>query len=103
MDAPDQACIYPWALSTCNQRTTDAQLRGVRIPDVAAGTIIAGSGAGGTIGMVTGDFVEVCGGPDHLASFDSVATCFFIDTAHNIVEYLEVRLPTTISLRCFHQ
>lgn len=25
-----------------------------------------------------------------MASFDCVATCFFIDTAHNIIDYLEV-------------
>jgi hypothetical protein len=24
-------------------------------------------------------------------SFDCVATCFFIDTAHNVIDYLEAR------------
>jgi carnosine N-methyltransferase len=28
--------------------------------------------------------------PECRASFDAVVTCFFIDTAHNILEYLEV-------------
>ena len=41
--------------------------------------------------MVTGDFVPVCSAPEHVGHYDAVATCFFIDTAHNIVEYLSVR------------
>ena len=28
--------------------------------------------------------------PQHAGTFDAVTTCFFIDTAHNIIEYLEV-------------
>uniref|UniRef100_A0A3P9LRM8 Carnosine N-methyltransferase n=1 Tax=Oryzias latipes TaxID=8090 RepID=A0A3P9LRM8_ORYLA len=36
--------------------------------------------------MVAGDFVEVYTEPE---SWDCVATCFFIDTAHNVLEYLE--------------
>ncbi|KAK7933880.1 hypothetical protein WMY93_004776 [Mugilogobius chulae] len=36
--------------------------------------------------MVAGDFAEVYTEPD---SWDCVATCFFIDTAHNVIEYIE--------------
>lgn len=36
--------------------------------------------------MVAGDFLEVYTEPD---SWDCVATCFFIDTAHNVLDYLE--------------
>ncbi|CAL8249948.1 unnamed protein product [Boreogadus saida] len=36
--------------------------------------------------MVAGDFCEVYTEPD---SWDCVATCFFIDTAHNVLDYLE--------------
>ncbi len=28
--------------------------------------------------------------PQHAGAFDCVTTCFFIDTAHNIIEYIEV-------------
>jgi len=38
--------------------------------------------------MVAGEFVM--GYKDQLESWDIVATCFFIDTANNIVEYIEV-------------
>jgi carnosine N-methyltransferase len=40
--------------------------------------------------MCAGDFVEVYGAPDQAGQWDAVATCFFIDTAHNVVEYLEI-------------
>lgn len=46
--------------------------------------------ARGSMGMAAGDFVEVFRHPDFAGAFDAVATCFFIDTAHNVVEYMEV-------------
>lgn len=33
---------------------------------------------------------DVYSAPEMRGSFDAVATCFFIDTAHNVLEYLEV-------------
>ena len=33
---------------------------------------------------------QVYSGPQHAGTYDCVATCFFIDTAHNIIEYLQV-------------
>ena len=33
---------------------------------------------------------EVYSAPSFAAQFDCVATCFFIDTAHNLLEYMEV-------------
>ncbi|XP_048139106.1 carnosine N-methyltransferase-like isoform X3 [Rhodamnia argentea] len=40
--------------------------------------------------MCGGDFVEVYSDPCQVGIWDSVVTCFFIDTAHNIVEYIEI-------------
>nr|CAD1828157.1 unnamed protein product [Ananas comosus var. bracteatus] len=40
--------------------------------------------------MCGGDFVEVYNDESQEASWDSVVTCFFLDTAHNIVEYIEI-------------
>jgi carnosine N-methyltransferase len=87
------ATIHPWALSTSNQRSSGDQLRGVSVPDAPAAALLATPAGGrrGALGMMTGDFVAVCGDEDQREGFDAVVTCFFIDTAHNIVEYLEVR------------
>lgn len=46
--------------------------------------------APGLLSMSAGDFVEVYRSPEYAASFDAVACCFFLDTAHNILEYLAV-------------
>lgn len=42
------------------------------------------------LSMCAGDFEEVYGAPGMRARFDAVATCFFLDTARNVVRYLEV-------------
>mmetsp|Transcript_13828 Transcript_13828/g.39154 ORF Transcript_13828/g.39154 Transcript_13828/m.39154 type:complete len:146 (+) Transcript_13828:204-641(+) len=44
----------------------------------------------GLLSMCGGDFVEVYSDPYYEGAFDCVATNFFIDTAHNVVEYLEI-------------
>lgn len=81
--------IHPWVLSTSNQRSWRDQARRVGIPDVAARGLLQSRGRPGHLGMVTGDFVPVFSGAEYRCSFACVATCFFVDTAHNIVEYIE--------------
>ncbi|KAG1659102.1 hypothetical protein FOA52_013748 [Chlamydomonas sp. UWO 241] len=84
---PGQFTIFPWAHSCCNSRSDGDQLRGVALPDVPPCDLVPGPEH---LSMCAGDFVEVYSRDDAIASFDSVVTCFFIDTAHNIVEYLEI-------------
>lgn len=78
--------------SSCNQRTDDEQLREVRVPDVPPRQLILG--AGGNIDMVTGDFVAVFDSAEFKDAYDAVASSFFLDTAHNIIEYLQARSPS---------
>ena len=40
--------------------------------------------------MCLGDFVEIYGGQDNADFWDAVTTCFFIDTAPVVVEYIDV-------------
>jgi carnosine N-methyltransferase len=40
--------------------------------------------------MAAGDFLEVYSAEEYEDHFDSVVTCFFIDCAHNIVEFIEL-------------
>lgn len=44
----------------------------------------------GSLSMCAGDFVEVYSTPDNAEAFDAIVTCFFIDTAHNIVRRARV-------------
>eukprot|EP00252_Welwitschia_mirabilis_P027433 TRINITY_DN9401_c0_g1_i1.p1 TRINITY_DN9401_c0_g1~~TRINITY_DN9401_c0_g1_i1.p1 ORF type:complete len:591 (-),score=124.18 TRINITY_DN9401_c0_g1_i1:266-1831(-) len=78
--------IYPWIHSNCNSLSDEDQLRPVHFPDLHPGS------AGITEGfsMCAGDFVEVYNDPSQFGTWDAVVTCFFIDTAHNVVEYIEI-------------
>ncbi|KAF4399820.1 hypothetical protein G4B88_021034 [Cannabis sativa] len=78
--------IYPWIHSNCNSLSDSDQLRPVSIPDIHP----ASAGLTEGFSMCGGDFVEVYNDPSQVGIWDVVVTCFFIDTAHNIVEYIEI-------------
>ncbi|XP_037496275.1 carnosine N-methyltransferase [Jatropha curcas] len=78
--------IYPWIHSNCNSLSESDQLRPVSIPDIHP----ASAGITEGFSMCGGDFVEVYSDPSQLGVWDAVVTCFFIDTAHNIIEYIEI-------------
>ncbi|KAL2947209.1 hypothetical protein AAZX31_20G058300 [Glycine max] len=78
--------IYPWIHSNCNSLSDSDQLRPVSIPDMHP----ASAGITEGFSMCGGDFVEVYSDSSQVGAWDAVVTCFFIDTAHNIVEYIEI-------------
>ncbi|KAL2585530.1 hypothetical protein AAZV13_13G003400 [Glycine max] len=72
--------------SNCNSLSDSDQLRPVSIPDIHP----ASAGITEGFSMCGGDFVEVYSDSSQIGAWDAVVTCFFIDTAHNIVEYIEI-------------
>ncbi|XP_073261367.1 uncharacterized protein [Populus alba] len=78
--------VYPWIHSNCNSLSDSDQLRPVSFPDIHP----ASAGIAEGFSMCGGDFVEVYSDPSQVGVWDAVVTCFFIDTAHNIVEYIEI-------------
>jgi hypothetical protein len=60
--------------------------RGIAFPDVPPHTLIPHQ----EFSMTAGDFLEIYCHPSHAGSWDAVATCFFIDTAKNVLQYVEV-------------
>eukprot|EP00798_Chlamydomonas_sp_ICE-L_P009788 gene9788-7673_t len=86
-DRAEQFTIHPWIHSSCNNLSNADQLRPVTVPDVQPGEIVKGAGL---LSMSAGDFVEVYSTPAMESTFDCVVTCFFIDTAHNVLQYLDV-------------
>ncbi|XP_043690115.1 carnosine N-methyltransferase-like [Telopea speciosissima] len=78
--------IYPWIHSNCNSLSDNDQLRPVSFPDIHP----ASAGITEGFSMCGGDFVEVYSDPSQEGAWDAVVTCFFLDTAHNIVEYIEI-------------
>lgn len=40
--------------------------------------------------MSAGDFADVYGQSSYADTYDCVATCFFLDCAHNIIEFVDI-------------
>lgn len=89
--------LYPWALSFSNHTRREHQLQKVAIPDVFPGEELditskeLGSNlhAYDRMSMSSGDFCVLYKEPQYECTFDAVTTCFFIDTAPNLIAYIE--------------
>ncbi|EIE75708.1 hypothetical protein RO3G_00412 [Rhizopus delemar RA 99-880] len=78
--------IYPFIHSYSNIKSDKNQLTPIKIPDILPAQLPSTV----DFSMVAGDFVEVYGQESNSGAWDVVVTCFFIDTAKNILEYLEI-------------
>lgn len=90
---PGHHSIFPWAHSFSNHRLRANHLRSYPVPDIHPATALGqrtGSAAEGSMAMCAADFL--CGyyDEDHADMYDAVASVFFLDTAPNLVRYLEV-------------
>ncbi|CAO3597148.1 unnamed protein product [Absidia cylindrospora] len=87
LDTEEQYELYPFVHSFSNLPSAASQLQPIRIPDVVPGNLPSTA----DFSMVAGDFLEVYGEHgENQGAWDVVVTCFFIDTARNILKYLEV-------------
>merc|ERR1711862_824692 len=78
--------IQPYIHEFCNNKDSKDQLREVTFPDVDASSLPEDA----KFSMAAGDFVDVYSGPEYVSSQDCVVTCFFIDCAHNILQFVQV-------------
>jgi carnosine N-methyltransferase len=85
--------LYPFATNFTNLVSRDHQLRHVLIPDIHPAETMASKAAEGhrigQMNMTGADFVVLYSDRRHRESFDAVATVFFIDTAPNLIRYIE--------------
>ncbi len=88
--------LFPFALEFNNLVSRTQQLKAVSIPDVHPATELAKASASGDthaferMSMTASDFVVLYGDEEHKGVFDAVVTVFFLDTAPNVVRYVEV-------------
>ncbi|KAL0249578.1 hypothetical protein GEMRC1_004808 [Eukaryota sp. GEM-RC1] len=82
----DEYTIYPFSHSLSNVKSNSDILSPVTIPNVNTADF-RGDGQG-QMCVCAGDFVDVFG--ENEKEFDALATCFFMDTAQNVVEYVEI-------------
>ncbi|KAI9038713.1 uncharacterized protein KD926_010553 [Aspergillus affinis] len=91
---PEQHTLYPFALHFSNLVSREQQHQKVMIPDRHPGTAMLEAQDSpetpfGTMSMSAADFVVLYSNPSNKDAFDAVATVFFIDTAPNLIRYVE--------------
>nr|XP_014349562.1 PREDICTED: carnosine N-methyltransferase isoform X1 [Latimeria chalumnae] len=74
--------LYPWIHQFSNNKSPADQIRPVRFPDVNPHSLPPSV----NFSMTAGDFQEIY---TEFDTWDCIATCFFIDTAHNVIDYIE--------------
>ncbi|KAL2074743.1 hypothetical protein VTL71DRAFT_8522 [Oculimacula yallundae] len=82
--------LYPWVHSFSNHKNRANHLRSVLVPDVFPAAVLEAVKRPGTMSMSASDFLLLYGDEDQKDSFDAVATVFFLDTAPNVIRYIEV-------------
>jgi len=78
--------IFPYIHNFCNNMDSRDQLATVTFPDVDPNSLQEDA----KFSMAAGNFLEVYDQPEYAASQDSVVTCFFIDCAHNVLQFIQV-------------
>ena len=81
----DMFKIHPYIHEFCNNVSSKDQLREVTFPDVDPSSLPEDA----KFSMAAGDFLDVYSSPEYVSSQNCVITCFFIDCAHNIVEFVQ--------------
>jgi carnosine N-methyltransferase len=84
-----QHTIYPWVHSFSNHLSRANQLRAYAVPDIHTATTLAESGTKGSMAMCAADFLCLYGDEEHSEAYDAVASVFFLDTAPNLIRYLQ--------------
>ncbi|KAB5563036.1 N2227-like protein-domain-containing protein [Coniochaeta sp. 2T2.1] len=82
--------IYPWIHTFSNHKTRSNHLRGYTVPDVHCATEFANAADPGEMNMTAADFLCGYEKPDKREAFDAVTSVFFLDTAPNLIRYLQV-------------
>ncbi|PQE13197.1 hypothetical protein CJF30_00003091 [Rutstroemia sp. NJR-2017a BBW] len=82
--------LFPWVHSFSNHKTRADHLSSVKIPDIHPGDELQNNPDAGQMSMSASDFLLLYGSRERRETFDAVAAVFFLDTAPNIIRYLEV-------------
>lgn len=81
--------IHPWIHDPCNHLSVEDMIRPVRFPDIAPSSLGA-INPDADFSMVAGEFLEVYDVKEQHGKWDAVVTCFFLDTAPIVFQYIEV-------------
>ncbi|KAJ4302100.1 hypothetical protein N0V88_002236 [Collariella sp. IMI 366227] len=95
--AARQHTIYPWIHTFSNHRSRANHLRGYSVPDIHPASLLTQTEKSqliGTMSMSAADFLCLYAEEERAAAYDVVAAVFFVDTAPNLIRYLETVFHT---------
>jgi len=86
--------VHPWIHTFSNHRSRADHLRGYAVPDVHCASALSeaqerNQGGTGSMSMSAADFLCLYAKDEHAGVYDAVASVFFLDTAPNLIRYLE--------------
>lgn len=84
--------LYPFAADFSNVIKRDHQLKVVKVPDIHVSSVLKDSSdfmSTARLNMRAGDFVSLYREEQYGERFEAVVTVFFIDTAPNLIRYIE--------------
>lgn len=81
----DEFLIHPFVHNFNNLKSDEDAFREVRFPDICPSIEMVDPDKF-DFAMASGEFMDIFG--DNVKQWDCIVTCFFIDTAHNLMEYL---------------
>ncbi|RYO98273.1 hypothetical protein DL764_007139 [Monosporascus ibericus] len=93
-ETAEQHTIYPWIHTFSNHRSRESQFKSYKIPDVHPQTTLSQTENAGSMQMCAADFLCLYGDDTHQDGYDAVAAVFFLDTAPNLIRYLQVIFKT---------
>jgi carnosine N-methyltransferase len=84
IEASSQFSLFPFIHDFSNVLKLDDVFKRLEVPDVCPADVLP---ADSDFSMVAGEFVEVYS--KQIECWDCIITCFFMDTANNIIQYVE--------------
>eukprot|EP00924_Labyrinthula_sp_SR-Ha-C_P016703 snap_masked-scaffold_6-processed-gene-12.23-mRNA-1 protein AED:0.16 eAED:0.17 QI:0/-1/0/1/-1/1/1/0/383 len=76
---PEEFSIYPWIDTPCNKISNASMCRKIKVPDVILDNKLR-------ISFRAGEFLRIY---TKASTFDIIITCFFLDTAPDVTEYIQ--------------
>jgi len=77
--------VFPYIHNFTNNKSSKDQLAVATFPDIDPNELSEDA----KFSMAAGDFLEVYNEAEYVSSQDCVITCFFLDCAHNIIEFIQ--------------
>jgi carnosine N-methyltransferase len=81
--------VHPWLGGANNVMSRDDEFEAISFPDVHPSKLVREAPGNVRMSVAAGEFLMCYDTPAGASTWDAIATCFFIDTAPNIIDYIE--------------